>query len=61
MSKAHKSTFTFDEFIAEAHQSVDAFATEWKKQHANTPDLYPVEFDQDFKGTLWEMLMDHEG
>lgn len=55
---ATMKTVTLEEFIKQAHEMVDAFEANWRRNNAAEPDMYPMEIPEDNAGILWEQLAD---
>jgi hypothetical protein len=48
---------TLDEFIAEVKETLERFEEDWRKNHKENPEHYPLELNEDNAGLWWEFLM----
>lgn len=47
---------SFDEFLQEARDNIDAFEKAWKEGHAANEHIFPMEISEDNAGIWWEQL-----
>ncbi|CAM3836175.1 hypothetical protein VRRI112168_02385 [Vreelandella rituensis] len=47
-----------EQFVAEVKTDIDAFAADYKAQHAANPEHYPLELNDDNAGLWTEFFMD---
>jgi hypothetical protein len=50
---------TFEQFMQAARENLEDFEREYLANHEKTPDLYPLEIDQNNEGVWWEQLAEH--
>lgn len=51
---------TLDQFVDELRRDVEAFRADWLKNHAEAPDMYPLELPTDNEGLWLEMFIDFQ-
>ncbi len=51
---------TLDQFVEELRRDVEAFRASWLKNHAEAPDMYPLELPADNDGLWLEMFTDFQ-
>lgn len=47
-----------DQFVAEVKSDIEAFAAEYRAGHAENPEHYPLELDDDNAGVWFEQFID---
>lgn len=51
-------TVSLDQFVAEVKADIEAFAERWRKDHAESPETYPMELPDDNAGLWSEFFME---
>ena len=50
---------TLDEFLAEVRDAEVNFEREWRRQHAISPEDYPMDIPDDNAGLWWELFFEN--
>lgn len=52
---------SLDQFVAQIKEDIEAFAAEYRAQHAVNPENYPIELPNDNAGAWFEQFVMFDG